>query len=389
MCEVSNQNQRKNYGLGQKSKAKSQPTGTIRPVLFYAMFGALAATNILTLVAFLMSPDIALLVDGQSERTFAAYEDRITRLRMEIDRLHSRQYAQEGNLNIQLQELSQQQQILTEQHAYVKALAVRAEELGIDTASLIAGDDDAIITGSIDPDVSPYDMEAVTRNVYRMMTESRMALAALSEAANSSTDLIVENLGALGISPQLPETTGNAVGGPYLPVASSIEPSSLLNDANAVLAAFERFRAARIAADNAPIHQPVTGEKVRVSSNFGNRRDPFLKRLAFHAGMDFPAPRGTTVVSAGAGKVAFSGRRSGYGNVVEIEHADGFLTRYAHLSKRLVIEGDEIEVGSVIGEVGSTGRSTGPHLHFEVRKNNTPLNPSGFLKAGKQLSRLY
>lgn len=386
---MSNQNQRKHYGLGQKSKVKSKPSGTIRPVMFYAMFGALAATNILTLVAFLMSPDIALLVDGQSERTYAAYEDRITRLRMEIDRLHSRQYAQAGNLNLQLQELSQQQQVLTEQHAYVKALAVRAEELGIDTASLIAGNDDTIVTGSINPDVSPYDMEAVTRNVYRMMTESRMALAALSEAANSSTDLIVENLGAIGITPELPEMDGNAVGGPYLPVTSEIEPSSLVNDANAVLAAFERFRAARLAADNAPIQQPVTGEKVRISSNFGNRRDPFLKRLAFHAGMDFPAPRGTTVVSAGAGKVAFSGRRSGYGNVVEIEHADGFLTRYAHLSKRLVVEGDVIEVGSVIGEVGSTGRSTGPHLHFEVRKNNTPLNPSGFLKAGKQLSRLY
>ncbi|RZA07183.1 MAG: hypothetical protein EOP02_37665, partial [Proteobacteria bacterium] len=109
------------------SKPKSQG---IRPALFYGLFGGLLATNVLTLVAFLMVPDISGLMSGQTDTVVAAYEDRIAQLRVEVDRLHSRHFAQAGDINLQLQELSQQQELLLEQHQLVKQLADKAAELG-------------------------------------------------------------------------------------------------------------------------------------------------------------------------------------------------------------------------------------------------------------------
>jgi murein DD-endopeptidase MepM/ murein hydrolase activator NlpD len=125
----------------------------------------------------------------------------------------------------------------------------------------------------------------------------------------------------------------------------------------------------------------------RISSTFGNRKDPFTGGRAFHAGLDFPAPRGTTVLSAGFGKVSFVGEKSGYGNLVEITHTTGLITRYGHLSAFLVKEGQVVDMGTPIAKVGSTGRSTGPHLHFEVRRKDVAVDPGKYLAAGKRLAR--
>jgi murein DD-endopeptidase MepM/ murein hydrolase activator NlpD len=124
---------------------------------------------------------------------------------------------------------------------------------------------------------------------------------------------------------------------------------------------------------------------MRMSSGYGNRKDPFTRRKAFHAGVDFPAPSGTTVLSAGAGTVVFAGQKSGYGNVVEVSHGGGLITRYAHLSAFLVKEGQAVSTGTPIARVGSTGRSTGPHLHFEVRRKDGAVDPAGYLAVGKRL----
>ncbi|HEV7292758.1 MAG TPA: M23 family metallopeptidase, partial [Devosia sp.] len=97
------------------------------------------------------------------------------------------------------------------------------------------------------------------------------------------------------------------------------------------------------------------------------------------------APNGTTVLSAGKGIVTFVGRRSGYGNIVEVTHANGLVTRYAHLSAFLSDKGQQVNTGTPIAKVGSTGRSTGPHLHFEVRRSDTAIDPKKFLEAGKRL----
>ena len=116
------------------------------------------------------------------------------------------------------------------------------------------------------------------------------------------------------------------------------------------------------------------------TSNFGWRLDPFSGQRAHHDGVDFEARPGTPVVAAAAGVVIASEYHSQYGNMVEVDHGNGLVTRYAHCSKRLARVGDVVMKGVTIGEVGSTGRVTGPHLHFEVRHHGVPQNPARFLR---------
>lgn len=126
--------------------------------------------------------------------------------------------------------------------------------------------------------------------------------------------------------------------------------------------------------ESLPIAAPIRSE-FRLSSGFGLRNDPFTGALAMHEGIDFHAETGTKVLSTGPGVVIRSDFDAGYGNVVEIRHAENFLTRYAHLSKRHVAENTQVDSGTLIGDVGSTGRSTGPHLHYEIFYKNKVLNP--------------
>ena len=118
-----------------------------------------------------------------------------------------------------------------------------------------------------------------------------------------------------------------------------------------------------------------------ISSHFGSRSDPFTGRGAFHAGVDFAAPPGSRVVSTGPGVVSFSGYKSGYGYVVEVTHPTGFITRYGHNSRNLVRQGQTIVKGEAIAIIGSTGRSTGNHVHFEVERDGNRLNPVRYLSA--------
>ncbi len=116
------------------------------------------------------------------------------------------------------------------------------------------------------------------------------------------------------------------------------------------------------------------------SSGFGWRIDPFTGRKAFHEGWDFSADAGSPIYSAAGGIVQYSGFHPQYGNMVQVDHGNGLITRYAHAQKRLVRVGDVVMKGSKIAEVGSTGRSTGAHLHFEVLQKGAPQNPSRFLR---------
>ena len=120
------------------------------------------------------------------------------------------------------------------------------------------------------------------------------------------------------------------------------------------------------------LRMPVKGT---ISSHFGERRDPINGRLRFHEGVDIAAPKGTPIAAAAAGKVIFAGPNRGYGKVVLIQHADGRVTRYAHAGKIIVSEGESVEAGQTIATVGSTGHSTGPHLHFEVMEDGRHINP--------------
>lgn len=120
-----------------------------------------------------------------------------------------------------------------------------------------------------------------------------------------------------------------------------------------------------------------------ISSYFGLRTDPFTGRLARHEGMDFAGKEGTPVEAVAAGVVTWAGRRYGYGNLVEINHGDGYATRYGHNEKILVKVGDTVKKGQVISLMGSTGRSTGPHVHFEVLLHGHPVNPARYVQASR------
>jgi murein DD-endopeptidase MepM/ murein hydrolase activator NlpD len=117
-----------------------------------------------------------------------------------------------------------------------------------------------------------------------------------------------------------------------------------------------------------------------ISSYFGQRPDPFTGRNAFHRGLDFAGPAGSQVVSVASGVVTFSKDRFGYGRTVEINHGNGYVTRYAHNQKALVAVGDTVQKGQPIALIGSTGRSTGPHLHFEVLRNGRAVDPMSFVR---------
>jgi murein DD-endopeptidase MepM/ murein hydrolase activator NlpD len=129
-----------------------------------------------------------------------------------------------------------------------------------------------------------------------------------------------------------------------------------------------------------PTHEPIPDHWF--SSNFGYRIDPFTGMRTFHEGIDFPATVGTAITAAASGKVIFADVHPEYGRMVEIDHGNGLVTRYAHASRLLVKVGDLVMRGQKIAEVGTTGRSTGPHLHYEVRLNGTPQNPARFFKPG-------
>ncbi len=120
------------------------------------------------------------------------------------------------------------------------------------------------------------------------------------------------------------------------------------------------------------------------ASGFGLRLDPITGQSAMHEGIDFIAETGTPIQAAAAGVVAFAGYHPTYGHLVEVDHGGGLLTRYAHASKLLVKQGEFVKRGGVIAKVGSTGRSTGSHLHFEVRQNGRALNPTPFLRGGEK-----
>jgi murein DD-endopeptidase MepM/ murein hydrolase activator NlpD len=117
-----------------------------------------------------------------------------------------------------------------------------------------------------------------------------------------------------------------------------------------------------------------------VSSGYGMRADPFSGRREFHRGIDFPGERGADVLAVADGVVAFSGRYAGYGNMVDIDHGNGYMTRYGHNHENLVQPGQRVRAGDVIGTMGATGRATGVHVHFEVWHNDRPVNPYQYLK---------
>lgn len=183
----------------------------------------------------------------------------------------------------------------------------------------------------------------------------------------------------LGLDPKrvIRQAEREAMGGPLELLASSatgeVDPRfERLGLSLARMSALERIL------DGVPQVVPAANE--RITSSFGYRRDPFNGRAAMHKGIDFKGARGSPIMAAGKGKVIYAGWKAGYGKFVEISHGNGLTTRYAHMSRIDVKTGQQVEAGETLGGLGSTGRSTGPHLHFEVRINNSAVNPRPFLE---------
>lgn len=185
------------------------------------------------------------------------------------------------------------------------------------------------------------------------------------------------------IASLLPESP-NAMGGPFIPLAADIKRSDpnfkqMLRISNNL----EKLSNLNFSLSQLPLSVPV--HYYKPTSDFGPRIDPINKRKAFHAGLDFGAPSGTRVHATLPGRVVKSGNKGPYGLAVEIDHGNGFRTRYAHLKSVRVKRGQKIDFHQVIGTVGSSGRSTGSHLHYEVWYKGKVQNPENFTQAGRHL----
>jgi len=180
-----------------------------------------------------------------------------------------------------------------------------------------------------------------------------------------------------------------AVGGPGSPVATESvaypdflgmldELGAGINDREQKLSVLETLLMSRSLDERVmPSGRPV--EDGWLSSNYGKRNDPFSGKQEFHKGLDFAGKKGSEVIVVGDGVVTWAGNRSGYGNLVEVSHGNGYVTRYGHNQKHLVKVGDTVRKGQQIALMGSTGRSTGPHVHFEVMRDGKTVNPAKYI----------
>lgn len=203
----------------------------------------------------------------------------------------------------------------------------------------------------------------------------------LTRAADRRSASAAEKIRKLGLNPGMMLASlddASAMGGPLISLTTSRKGS--------IDPRFQRLGASLARMDAlesglAGIPQVLPASLEYISSGFGYRADPFTGGAAYHAGLDFKGPIGAPIYAAAKGVVSFAGVRSGYGNCIEIDHGNGLMTRYAHMSGYRAQLGQQVAAGQVVGLIGSTGRSTGPHLHFEVRINDRPLNPRPFLEA--------
>jgi murein DD-endopeptidase MepM/ murein hydrolase activator NlpD len=207
----------------------------------------------------------------------------------------------------------------------------------------------------------------------------------MEERMDSKARRMRSVLSDLGVNPI---RAPGGVGGPFVALKAPRTGASAfdrqLYRINVARAEINQFAYTLVAV---PVRKPVTGE-VDMSSPFGMRLDPFNGRAAVHTGIDLRGEVGEPAHATAAGKVTIAGREGGYGNMVEISHGNGLASRYGHLSKILVKVGQSVQIGETIGLIGSTGRSTGPHLHYETRINGEAVDPQKFLRAGVRLGSL-
>jgi murein DD-endopeptidase MepM/ murein hydrolase activator NlpD len=208
-------------------------------------------------------------------------------------------------------------------------------------------------------------------------------IAADARVGAAKLSAVVARAGLAADTLEAPAAKGG-VGGPFIPL--SVDPAAPAFDKALASAAHDVAIADRLSRllPILPVRAPLIGEAA-VSSPFGYRIDPFLGKPELHPGVDLVQDYGSEIHATAGGRVTHAGPMGGYGDMVEVDHGNGLVTRYGHLSEILVAEGQEVNAGALLGRLGSTGRSTGPHLHYEVRVDGEPVDPERFLQAGAPL----
>jgi len=397
------------------------------PVAFWIVIGTvtlLGMWSAATATYFAFRDDVLTrLIARQAEMQYA-YEDRIAELRAKVDRTTSRQLLDQEQFDQKLDQVMRRQSALESRATALGAIpdlqttgSIRAPSRGAAAADPAASavpkpspiSDTAVFVAPPDREArlesrapvsgrAPATRLAKNQGVDNVIVRLQNSLDQIEgrqlAALNSLEDRMESRMRRmrgvftdLGLDmTQLEAATPRAaMGGPFVPV-------KLGPDAGPFERQLYRINLTRAQIDRlnrtlalVPYRKPVIGE-IEFTSGFGVRSDPFLGRPAMHTGLDFRAATGDPVRATANGKVASSGWSGGYGRMVEIDHGNGLSTRYGHLSEINVKVGDSVRIGQVIGTVGSTGRSTGPHLHYETRIDGDAVDPQKFLRAGVRLS---
>lgn len=256
-----------------------------------------------------------------------------------------------------------------------------------------------VLSGKISPDQIALTMPVGTRpvpafaaNALEPLRAAEHRQAELAMRAQTLTQQhyqeTVARLRKLGIDPaRLLGGKNEAMGGPYVPAAAIDATPAVAADAQfrSLFASWKKLDSLERSVISIPSIHPLHEAKLVFSSYFGVRSDPFRGTAAMHAGVDLPGPKGTPVYATADGIVDRAERAGGYGNLIEIDHGKGIQTRYGHLSRILVQPNQRVKRGQEIGLMGSTGRSTGSHLHYEVRIDGRAVNPIPFLQTADYL----
>jgi murein DD-endopeptidase MepM/ murein hydrolase activator NlpD len=388
---------------------------TVRPWVAALAGSALAAVAVGYLLAttyLVLRDDLIGASIARQARLQHAYEDRIAALRAQVDRITSRQLLDQQLMETKVSELIARQTQLTRRHGRLDPILQRAgddllpAEAPVPVPAEAAPADRRVDAGKAaaapvtaaalgfwggtaagrgtlsSADRADLLFAEINQSLRTIENEQMDRVTTLADDVDRTADEIADALEQAGFSVEehQPET---GIGGPLIAVDDKQMFEARVDQLDEALS---RLEGVKKAAMKLPIHNPAPGYSI--SSSFGIRRDPLLGRPAMHAGMDFRVPYGLPVRASGAGKVVKAGWNGGYGRMVEVEHADGLTTRYAHMSKISVAVGDEVQRGSIVGAVGSSGRSTGPHLHYEVRREGTAIDPLKFIKAGRKIAKL-
>ena len=395
---------------------------TVRPWLAAFAGSALAAAAVGYLLAtsyLVFRDDLIGAADARQARMQQAYEDRISALRAQVDRITSRQLLDQQIVETKVGELLERQSQLSSRHGRLGPLLERAEgEVGrslpdeapaqkpgnraqatIDAAapqaqlaSLAGGEARTFAlwstrgrlpAGESAADRADKLFVSINRSLRAIENEQIDRLTRLADTAYENADAISEALRAAGLPVEADLGRNETdVGGPLVPIEPSAVFDTKVKELDEALDTLDHLKRE---VRGLPLANPAPGHVV--TSPFGVRTDPLLGTAALHSGMDFRAPVGMPARVTAPGIVVRAGWNGGYGRMVEVDHGKGFTTRYGHLSKILVAVGQKLAAGEVIGETGSSGRSTGPHLHYEVRRNGEALNPLRFLAVGKKVEQ--